>query len=211
MARVVLCDDHEMMMEGQKAILEGLGHDVIGLCWNGLEVVKFIESQPVDLAILDHHMPLKNGLEAIVDIRNLSPDTRIIVMSVDQDPDRVMRAFYNGASGYLDKSVDVQEFTEAVQSVLSGKPYVNKALAPEVVQNCAREQRSFIGVRQLTTREREVVKLYGEGKKDKEISELLNIAVSTVRFHHNRICQDFNLKNHADIVKFALKEGLTSL
>lgn len=214
MVNVVLCDDHELMIEGQRRIVERLGHTVVGVVSNGRELVDFVKTHPVDLVVVDISMPLMNGLDALVGIREAAPAIRCIVMTMHEDPMRVTRAFHYGAKGYVSKRGPTEEFEQAIRVVLAGKAFLSRELGSEVIQECSKAMHAadlYVGSRKLSTREREVLQLYGEGKSDKEIAAILAVTVPTVRYHHNRICRDFNCRTNADLVRFAVREGLVEL
>jgi DNA-binding NarL/FixJ family response regulator len=214
MAKVVLCDDHELMIEGQRCIVERLGHTVEGVVSNGRDLVDFVKTHPVDLVVVDISMPVMNGLDALVSIREAAPAVRCIVMTMYEDPIRVTRAFHYGAKGYVSKREPAEEFEQAIRAVLAGKAFLSKELGPEVVQECSKAMHAadvYVGSRKLSTRERQVLQLYGEGKTDKEIAAILAITVSTVRYHHDRICRAFNCRSNADLVRLAIREGLVEL
>lgn len=214
MANVVLCDDHQVLIEGQRRILERLGHVIVGVVVNGHELVSFMKSHVVDLAIVDINMPLLNGLEAIAAVREVAPSVRCIVMSMYDDPARVTRAFYLGAKGYITKSVTMEEFERAIGVVLSGGTYLSSDLTGSVMEESSQaihEPQQYLGRPVLTQREREVLQLIGEGKSDKEIGAILNLTAATSRYHRDRIKRNFGCETTADLVKLAITEGLTDV
>lgn len=214
MANVVLCDDHQVLIEGQRRILERLGHAIVGVVSNGHELISFLKTHAVDLAIVDISMPLMNGLEALAAVKEGAPDVRCIIMSMYDDPTRVTRAFFLGAKGYISKRVAMEEFERAVGVVLAGGTYLSQDLTGSVMEESSQAihvPQPYIGMPILTQREREVLQLIGEGKSDKETGVVLGISAATARYHRDRIRRVFNCPTTADLVKLAIAEGLTDV
>lgn len=214
MARVILCDDHAFIMEGQMRILESMGHQVVGTATNGRDLIQCVQKSPVDLMITDIGMPSLNGLDALVRVLEIVPKMRCIVISMHEDAIWVARAFAAGAKAYLTKCSDITEFEMAVKAVLCGETYIAKKLSEGslgisgagLLWSCSSRCE-----RKLTRREREVLQLIGEGKTHKEIGVELSISVATVRMHQENICRDYGVSTRAALVKYAIREGLTEL
>lgn len=214
MATVALCDDHDMMIEGQQRILERLGHQVVGTASNGRALVEFIKQTPVDLVVMDISMPVLNGLDALVRIREVSSTVKCIIMSMHEDAGRIARAFTMGANGYLSKTVGAEEFAHAVEEVLAGRNYRSVQLRAEEWWHAVQEsqrRKGYLGEPVLSTREREVLQLIGEGFNHKQIAAELHISIHTVRDHQDRIRMAYNKRTNAALVKLAVSEGLTEL
>ena len=214
MATVALCDDHQLIMEGQQRIVESLGHQVVGRVSNGRALVEFYRQRPVDLVIMDLSMPVANGLDALVRLREVSWAVRVIIMSMHEDIGRIVRAFTMGANGYLTKTVDPKEFGQAVTDVLGGGTYLNLQVHPEEFREAVHEaqrKRGDLGEPVLSTREREVLQLIGEGYSHKQMAGELNLSIHTIRDHQDHIKEVLGVRTTADLVKSAVRFGLTSL
>lgn len=208
MANIALCDDHYLINEGLRSVLTKSGHQIVATLGNGHELIEYVRSQQVDVVLLDLSMPVLNGFDALVQMRELSPGVRCIVMTMHEDPERIARAFHNGAAAYLIKKMKPEEMCLAVEKVLRGEKYLANELGAAVADYLSRVSGSldaFVGSRVMTQREREVLQLVGEGKTAKEISVILNIAVSTVQSHIERIKVDFDCPTKADLVRLAMR------
>ncbi|MDH4187514.1 MAG: response regulator transcription factor [Nitrospira sp.] len=209
MAQVALCDDHRLMMEGQRRVLEALGHRVVAMLGNGRELVQFFErGMSVDLVILDVSMPLLNGIDTVPRILALSRTTKCMVMSMHEDPARITAALVAGAKGYMSKVANMDDFEVGVRMVLGGQSYVSPHLCFDVVWH---EGKRACGERMLSTREREVLQLIGEGLSDKEVAKELDISARTARFHRDTMRREHQCPTTAHLVKLALRHGLTEL
>ena len=214
MAQVALCDDHRMTIEGQRRILERLGHQVVGTASNGRTLVEFIKRTPVDLVVMDVSMPLLNGLDALVRIREVSATVKCLIMSMHEDAGRIARAFAMGANGYLSKTGQLDEFEHAVAEVLAGRNYLSVKLRQEdwwdAVQQ-SRRRNGYLGEPVLSAREREALQLIGEELSHKQIAGELNLSIHTVRDHLDRVKEAYGIKTTAGLVKLSVRLGLTDL
>lgn len=205
--RVALCDDHQMMIEGQRHVLEAMGHDVVVTAGNGRDLLRQVQNGAVvDLAIVDISMPVLNGMDTVSQLVALSPKTKCLVMSMYEDPARITEALLSGAKGYLSKATDPQGFSEAVRMVACGQSYISPGLSYDVVLYGGKH---MIGERVMSAREREVLQLIAEGYSDKEVAQELGITRRTVRFHRDVLRRDFGCPTTADLVKLAIRHGLT--
>lgn len=214
MAQVALCDDHRMTIEGQRRIVEGLGHQVVGTASNGRALVEFLKRTPVDLVVMDISMPLLNGLDALVRVREVSATVKCLIMSMHEDPGRIARAFAMGANGYLSKTGQFEEFEHAVAEVLAGRNYLSVKLRREEWWDAVRESqrgKGYLGEPVLSTREREVLQLIGEELSHKQIADELNLSIHTVRDHLDRVKEAYGIKTTAGLVKLSVRLGLTDL
>ena len=214
MATVALCDDHPFMMVGQQRMLEGLGHQVMHHASNGRELVQFYKQTPVDLVIMDIHMPKANGIDALARLREISWERKVIIQTMYEDVVWIARAFTTGANAYLTKNIQGDEFGHAVNTVLAGKTYLNLLMSAEEFQEAMQEEqrkRNYLGEPVLTTREREVLQLIGEGFSHKQIAGELNLSIHTVRDHQEHCKKVLGVKTNAGLVKAAIRYGLTSV
>lgn len=208
--RVLLADDHLLVLEGFKKILED--HcEVVGTVEDGRALLDAATRLKPALVLLDISMPLLNGIDATRELKMLLPDVKVIVVTMHADPAYLNEAFKAGASGYLLKRSAGSELIQAVDSVLNGNFYVTPLLTKGLV-NAALMGSAPPSIRQtaLTPRQREVLQLVAEGKTIKEIAQLLNISPKTVEFHKTQIMDQLDLRTTAELTKYAMTHGLTT-
>lgn len=210
---VLLADDHEIVREGLRSMLQTQEDiRVIGEAENGRQILKMIRQNKPDLVIMDIAMPDLNGIDATKAVREEFSDVRVIALSMHSDKRFVLGMLKAGASGYLLKECAFQELITAVRSVLSGGVYISPKIAFHLVSDyvqMADESSSLIEV--LSGREREVLQLIAEGKTTKEIAGSLNISIKTVETRRKGIMDKLEMRSIADLVKFAIREGLTEV
>jgi len=210
--RIVLADDHVMFRQGLKRILEERSDlQVVGEADCGLELLKLLEKLVPDLIILDISMPNLRGLEAIHEIKLNHSDVKILVLTMHKDKEYLHQAVTAGAEGYLLKEDADAELFSAIDRVRRGKIYVSPKLSEGLTEDWVRITRGDHQIsfepENLTTREREVLKLIAEGKSSKEIGDMLFISVRTAEHHRANIMEKLNLKKTADLVKYAVQKG----
>jgi len=212
--RAVLADDHRIMRQGLAALL-GREPDicVVGEAADGLEAVKVSLALQPDLVIADLSMPKLNGIEAIRRILDKMPETKTICLSVHSDPQRVAAVIDAGARGYLLKDCAFEELVRAVRLVLRDKVYLSPEIAGIVLEGYRgrrsdAEPSAFSG---LTTREREVLQLLAEGYATKDIANRLKVSPKTVGAHREHVMRKLEIHNIAELTRYAIMEGLTSL
>jgi DNA-binding NarL/FixJ family response regulator len=207
-ARVLLADDHVLLLEAFRRMLEP-AVEVVGAVKDGSALVEqALELEP-DLVVADVSMPRMNGLEAARRLRGELPRTRVVFLTVNEDPQMAAEAFALGASGYLLKSSTATELMEAIRAVLAGRRYLSRRLAggdPEALPAAACADRP---AEQLTLRERDVLKLLAEGLSMKQIGAELGIAARTVAFHKYRMMETLGVRTSAELVSFAVENRLT--
>lgn len=196
--RVVLGDDHTLVRQGLRALLESASIRVEGESGDGRELVRAVRAVRPDIAIVDVSMPLLNGLEATRRIGQVSPETRVLILSMYPDPGYVARARRLGAKGYVLKDEAPQRLIEAVETVAAGGEYFSLDEAP------AQET-------PLTPREREVLQLVAEGKKNAEIADVMMRSLHTIRNHRARLMRKLGAHNASDLVRCAEALGLVRL
>lgn len=210
--KILLADDHKMMRDGLRAILEKEGLHVVGEAQNGLETIALAHSLRPQIVIMDISMPELNGIDATRRLVAELPGIKIIALSMNADRRYVLAMFKVGARGYLVKNSASDELLAAVRAMANEQTYVSPAIAAIVVDN-------LVGAappaakpeRELSPREREVLQLLAEGKTSKDIAGLLNLAVPTVETHRRQIMDKLNLHTIAELTKYAIREGLTSI
>ncbi|MCI0417204.1 response regulator transcription factor [bacterium] len=212
--KVLLADDHKIMRDGLRSLLEKQhGIQVIAEADNGRQAVEMAQETTPDIIIMDINMPDLNGIEATRRILKISPRTKVIALSMHSDKRYVTRALQAGAIGYLLKDCAFDELAKAIQAVLRHRIYlsseINQAVLKEYMEKSKRLDQPAYSI--LTEREREVVQLIAEGKSTKEIAAVLKISVKTVETYRQRTMDKLNIDNIADLIKFAIREGLASL
>jgi len=201
---VVLADDHAMFREGIRKIIERI-EDVFvsGEVNDGLELLELLKTSRPDLVILDISMPNLRGLEAIREIKKLYPQVKILVLTMHRKKEFIRLALADGADGFLLKEDPGGELVRGVQAVKKGEKYLSPLLTSDLMSLNLGEGKDDL----LTSREREVLKLFAEGKRAQEIAEALFISVNTVRRHRYNIMEKLNLKSMADLVKYAISQS----
>ena len=205
--RILLADDHTLMVDALKHLLEG-EFDVVATARDGRQLLKAAEQLLPELVVVDIGMPLLNGLDAAEQLKALHPDIDVIMLTQNRDPQMVAEAFRRGASGYLLKDSAASELIAAIRMVLKGGRYASPALRPGGDDDVRPAEDS--SARPLTLREREVLQLLAEGKSMKEVGAILDISPRTVEFHKYRIMQLVGAKTGAELVQYAIKHGLIS-
>jgi DNA-binding NarL/FixJ family response regulator len=205
--RVLIADDHSLVAEGLRSLLEKR-YDVVGIVGDGRELlVKAPELKP-DVIVLDIGMPLLNGLDAAERLKLRLPEAKLVFLTMNDDPNLAAAALNLGAVGYVLKHAAASELLKAVSEVLQGRAYVTAKLRAE--NWAVRETRARQFSKELTRRQQDVLQLLAEGRPMKEVADILKLSEKTVMFHKYNIMQAFNLKNNAELVLFALKRHLIS-
>ncbi|MGA7244543.1 MAG: response regulator transcription factor [Terracidiphilus sp.] len=207
-ARILIADDHILVAEAFKSLLEP-EYEVVGLVNDGKHLLTAAIDTSPDIVLLDLGMPLFNGIDAGQELKRLLPKTKIIVITMSEDPEVAASALRTWASSYLLKKSASVELKGAISGVLRGHSYVTPVVAQKLMDEFIRDPGQDRS-KKLTQRQREVLQLLAEGHSMKEAAAVLNIAVRTIAFHKYRIMEDFGLKNNADLVRLALREHLIS-
>ena len=200
--RVFLADDHTMFVDALRIMLARMC-DVVGVAPNGREALASLRTTKPDVVILDMGMPLLNGLDTARQIRRLNPHIKLIMLTVDDDPDLAAEALRAGISGYLLKTSVGTELTDAIAATLKGDCYVTKQMLSRMEEVFVRWGTRSILKRSLTSRQREVLQLLAEGRTMKEAAEILKLTSRTIAFHKYRIMELHGLKTTADLIRFA--------
>jgi two-component system, NarL family, response regulator NreC len=212
--RIILADDHKIVRDGLRALLANQpGMNVIAEADNGRETVRLARDLSPDLVIMDIGMPDLNGIDATRQITAELPEVKIIALSMHSDRRFVVQMFRAGASGYLLKDCAFEELTRAVGAVLKNQTYLSPAVAGPVMEDYIHHLSTVANLEfsVLSPREREVLQLLAEGKTTKETAALLCVSVKTVETHRQQIMSKLNIHSIAELIKYAIREGLTSL
>lgn len=212
--RIILADDHVIMREGLRALLEKQpGVEVIAEAKNGRTTIELSRELKPDLIIMDIAMPDLNGIEATRQIITESPGVKVIALSMHSDRKFVREMLSAGASGYMLKDSAFEELGKAISTVNDNQTYLSPGVADTVVKDylgkivASNSKSSLV----LTSREREVLQLFAEGKTTKEIASLLYVSIKTIETHRRLIMDKLGLNSIAELTKYAIREGLTSL
>jgi len=213
--KIVLVDDHRMMREGLRAILKSEQNMlIVGEAENGHDVLTMVGELSPDIIVMDVSMPDLNGIEAARLIRKSHPRVRVIALSAYADKRYILGAMEAGASGYILKTAACDELVRAIRTVMNGKTFLSAAISETAGLNTAMRRgkhaacKAFVA---LTPREREIIHLLAEGRTSAQIAAELYISIKTVEAHRRNISRKLDLHSVAELTKFALREGLTSL
>jgi len=212
--RVVIAEDHAILRRGLQSMLNAEDElTVVGEAEDGLKAIRVIKEMEPDLAILDLSMPKMNGISVILEVKKTCANTKILALTMHREEDYVLEAFRSGADGYCLKSSDLDELLMAIRAVLSGKQYVSPEISGKILEGYLESQRT-IRTRSswdtLTIREKEVLKLVGEGYQNKEIADYLCISVKTVEKHRANIMQKLDVHTASALTAYAIEKGLVT-
>jgi len=205
-ARVVLADDHTLVTEALVGLLAPR-FDVVATVADGHALLEVVRDLEPDVAIVDIAMPMLNGLDAARHIRQSTPACRMIFLTMAQDPDLAAEAFRVGALGFLLKTSAGWELVQAVESALRGNRYVTPSLQ-RALQEAPLEHPEASAHAELTTRQREVLRLLASGQSMKQVARELGVSRRTVAFHKYQVMGKFHLASNAELVQFAIRQGV---
>jgi DNA-binding NarL/FixJ family response regulator len=213
--RVLLADDHLLIAEGIQKLLEP-EFEFVGIVEDGRSLVAAVTKLQPDIAIVDISLPLLNGLDASRHIKKEHPDVKIIVLTMHSEPTFVEQAFRVGVSGYVLKQSVGSELVQAIHEVLKGNTFISPMVtqgmvAPVNPTSSASPGEGVTFLKSLSARQREVLQLVAEGKATKEIAWILDVSIKTVEFHKTRIMKELGLRSAAELTKYAISAGLTSI
>lgn len=210
-ARVLLADDHKIITEGLRSVLEP-EFDLIGIVEDGRALVAAAKELDPDVIVADISMPLLNGIEAVRQLKKAGTRAKVIFLTMHPDVTYATRAFEAGALGFVLKHSASSELLTAIREALRGRTYITPMIAQDLMYAYrAGGQRRHKAAPKLTPRQREVLQLVAEGHSAKEIASLLDISARTVEFHKYRIMEELNLRTNAELIQYAIKEGIASV
>jgi DNA-binding NarL/FixJ family response regulator len=212
--KIFLVDDHKVLLDGLRALLEQHADlKVIGEAGDGRTAVRKVLKLKPDLVIMDIRLPELNGIEATRQILTQDPSIKILALSMHTNKRFVSEMLKSGVLGYLQKGCDIDELIKAIRQVLEGNIYLSPSITGEVVKDyvsfLSSDETSVFSI--LTDREREVLQCLSEGRAVKEIALQLHVSVTTIETHRRRIMKKLNIHTVAELTKYAVREGLTSL
>lgn len=206
--RILLADDHRMVAEGLKVLLQS-EYELVGIVEDGRALLEAADKLQPDIIVADVSMPLLNGIEAVRQLKRKNKDIAVVFLTMHLDVNYAAGAFEAGASGYVLKHSAPSELLTAINSALKGRVYITPLLAGELLEYQRNRPKSegdqMAG---LTSRQREVLQLIAEGKSVKEVASILGISPRTVEFHKYTMMEALGLKTSADLMRFAVKHGI---
>jgi len=209
---VLIAEDHTLIREGLRALLSSHPDlEVIGEAADGREAVQQAEKLSPALVLMDLSMPRVGGIEAIREIKKKWPKMKVLALTVNDSEEYVLAALRAGAEGYILKNSTRDELVQAIQNVLAGKRVLSPSISEKVIEGylAGKKDESIITPWDtLTTREREVLKMIGEGNKSKEIADYLCISLHTVEKHRSNLMEKLNLHSVSALVSYAIEKGL---
>lgn len=213
MIRIMIVDDQDIILQGLSMILSGeKDFKVVCTASNGMEALQWCEKEEIDVVLMDIRMPILDGVEATLKIKTLYERIKIIILTTFHDDVYIFDSLKNGASGYLLKDATPEELINAIKKVYEGGVLMNPHIATRVVERLTTgnfdDFRQDSRVRELTERERDICHLLGEGKNNKEISDLLYISEGTVKNNITRILDKLNFRDRTQLALFAVKNRM---
>jgi two-component system response regulator NreC len=211
MTTIVLADDHHVVRQGLRALLEGQpDFQLVGEAGDGLEAVQLTERLKPDVLIIDLMMPSLNGLEATRQVGQRSSHTRVVILSMHANEAYVLEALRNGAAGYVLKDSSAADLVQAVREVVAGRRYLSAPLSERAIAAYI-QKASDVALdpyEMLTNREREVLHLAAEGRTNAEIADQLSISPRTAETHRANLMHKLGLRTHTDLIRYALRRGI---
>lgn len=204
--RIVLADDHVLVRQGIKSLLEREGFQIAGEAADGQELVRIAGELQPDVAVLDIGMPVMNGLIAAHELKRVCPKTRTVLLTRHDEDQYVTEALRAGIRGYVLKNQAATDLVHAIQQVCRGQVYLSPGISRVVVD--AYLSKSSMPADPLSAREHEVLQLIAEGKSTKDVAALLGISVKTAESHRSRLMQKLDIHETASLVRYAVRRGL---
>ncbi|MCU1240021.1 MAG: LuxR family transcriptional regulator [Candidatus Acidoferrum typicum] len=203
--RVVLADDHVLVRQSLKSLLEGEGFQVVGEASDGNEAIRRVNSMHPDIAVMDISMPILNGVEVAREVRLSSPKTKSILLTQHDERQYIFEALEAGVKGYVLKSQAFGDLVQAIKQVSRGQPYFSPGVSAAVVEvfHSKSERRNL-----LTARERQVLQLIAEGESTKDVASLLGITVKTAESHRTALMKKLDIHEIASLVLYAVRRGI---
>lgn len=210
--RIVIAEDHTIVRDGLRSLLSSDEDiDIVGEAGDGMEAIRCVNSVKPDLLLLDLNMPRMDGISVIKEIKKQSPNIKILALTMHKDEEYILEAFRSGADGYCIKTSSGEEVLTAIKIVLSGRQFVSPDISDKVLEGYLEGKKTIKDTSSwdaLTQREKEVLKLVGEGYQNKYISDYLCISIKTVEKHRANIMEKLDLHNASALTAYAFEKGL---
>lgn len=204
--RILLADDHIVVREGFRKLLESHGFVIVGEASHGEEASRLCERLQPDVAVLDFGMPHMNGIVAAAEIRRVSPATLIVILSMHSEDHYILEALHAGIRGYVLKSSAANDLLRAIREIVAGNVYLSPRISGAVVKAFLSGTKS--PAEKLTTRERQILQLLAEGRTNKEVAADVGISPKTVESHRAKIMKKLGIHDTAGLVRYAIRRGL---
>jgi len=212
MISVLLADDHAVVRDGLRALLEAQTDiEVVGDAANGREVLRLAQQLHPDVVVMDIAMPELNGVEATQQMHDAYPSTQVLILSMHSTTEHIFRALQAGARGYLLKDSAGAEVADAVRVVHAGRRYLSQKIAATVIDDYIAERHRASPLESLSSRERQILQLVAEGKSSAEIAAILFLSPKTVDTYRSRLMHKLDIGDLPSLVKFAIQHGVTQL
>jgi DNA-binding NarL/FixJ family response regulator len=212
--KIIIAEDHTILREGLCHLLETQGeYEIVGQAADGKEAIKQVENKQPDLILLDISMPRMNGISVIKDIKARYPDTRIMVLTVHKSEEYILETFQSGADGYCLKYANHKELLLGIRNIMSGKRFISPEISDKVLEGYLEGRKTLKPEstwHTLTQREKEILKLVGEGYTNKEIANYLCISVKTVDKHRANLMKKLDIHNASALTAYAIEKGLVT-
>ena len=205
--RILIADDHPLFRDGVMSLLEAGGHEIVGFAANGADTVKKALEIIPDLVLLDIHMPVMSGLEALSEIKAKQPSIHVVILTVSEDDEDIKKAVHAGADGYILKHIDSPDFLSLLNNLKSGNAVISPAIATRLFRQTKQMDSRHPRI-DLSARELEILKLVAAGKSNHDIAGSINISENTVKYHLKNIMHKLSVSNRTEAVTFALQEGM---
>ena len=212
--KVFIADDHDIVREGIKAVIKrDKLLEVVGEGKNGKEVLSFARNNNADVYVLDLYMPGGDGLDMVSKLIKHDSNAKVIVLSVYEDRNTVLKAFKSGCKGYITKVNAAEEIIDAINKVNCGGYFISEEISDYIFELYSNnfDENLFSDSELLSVKEKEVLKFIAEGKSSKEISSVMGISFNTVNVHRNNIMHKLNLHKTAELVRYAIKERIVTI
>jgi len=204
--RVILADDHEMVRQGLRVLLEREGFEVVAEASDGRDAMKLCEAHSPEVAILDLAMPLLNGVDAAREIIKTNPRTKVVLLTMHTEDHLILESLRAGVTGYVLKTKASGELVQALRAVCRGEMFLTQTISRTIVQAFVRN--NDLPEMPISDRERQVLQLVAEGKTNKEIATLLGISVKTAESHRSNMMDKLNIHDTAGLVRYAIRKGI---
>jgi DNA-binding NarL/FixJ family response regulator len=212
--KVVIAEDYRILREGLRSLLKSRGDiDVVGEAGDGMEAIRCVETMHPDLLLLDLSMPKMSGISVIKDLKARYPETKILALTIHESEDYILETFHSGLDGYCLKEASHSELLLAIDTVLGGKTYLSPGISDKVLVGFLEERKSLKPVSSwdtVTQREREILKMVGEGYKNRDIANYLCISVKTVEKHRSNIMRKLDVHTASGLTAIAIEKGLVT-
>ena len=206
--RVLIVDDHSLFRDGISSLLEAAGFTIVGQAGDGQTAVMQAANLRPELVLLDIHMPVMNGIEALKQIKAIDPSIRVVMLTVSEDENDLLLAIQNGAEGYLLKHLSAPEFIEMLEGIKRGDAAISRKTAKFLMKRIAQVNFGQPSIEALTNRELEIVRLLATGLTNKRISEKLMLSENTIKYHLKNILRKLNVQNRTEAVTKAIQEKI---